>query len=100
MIVQSCVGMFPFFFILMATVFMFALVNFQQAMMKPIKDPKKAPKFLAFLGDQYQTMFGDNPGADDMDQKAWMAYILFTVFISIVCLNQLIAVISDIYDQV
>jgi len=43
--------MFPFFFILMATVFMFALVNFQQAMMKPIKDPKKAPKFLAFLGD-------------------------------------------------
>jgi len=51
MIVQSCVGMFPFFFILMATVFMFALVNFQQAMMKPIKDPKKAPKFLAFLGD-------------------------------------------------
>ena len=45
-------------------------------------------------------MFGENPDGDDMGTKEWISYILFTVFISIVCLNQLIAVISDIYDQV
>jgi hypothetical protein len=41
--------MVPFLFILLATVFMFALVNFELAVMK-VKDPKKEPKILAYIG--------------------------------------------------
>jgi len=104
MCIQCIVGMVPFMFMLFATVFMFALVNYELDFRKYLRTPKSkkkaAPSFIFKLGDQYMTMFGNNPGADEMDTKEWLSYIGFSIFISIVCLNLLIAVISDIYAKV
>jgi len=56
--------------------------------------------FVEELGAQYQILYGENPDASKMGPFQWINWIFFSVSTVIVSLNLLIAIISDIYDQV
>lgn len=55
-------------------------------------------EFIPKLGETYQIIFGENPDAGEMNYLQWIGYMIVTVLINIVCLNLLIAILSNTYD--
>lgn len=58
-----------------------------------------AAHFGSKMGETYQVVFGENPNAG-MSGQMWSLYFLITLLVNIICLNLLIAILSNTYDNV
>jgi hypothetical protein len=56
--------------------------------------------FLANLGMNYQVLHGENPDGDKLTATTWGTYFWYTIFLNIICLNLLIAILSNTFDNV
>ena len=64
-------------------------------------DQNSPELFLEILGKNYQILFGVHPNRnEDLDFRLWVNYIFFTVGLNIICLNLLIAILSNTYSNV
>lgn len=93
-----CTAQMKYFIILLlALVFMFAVMNY---VIEEIPHDEK--RIIAQLGMRYQVVFGENPEYDWntwQGRLAWLAYFIFTIIMNIVMLNLLIQLVSDKYGE-
>lgn len=91
--------MVPFLTILFLVVIIMTIASIATESSDETKYHNLASKFVPILGTTYQVIFGENPEAE-MEVKKWIVYIFYTLFVNIVCLNLLIAILSNTFDNV
>lgn len=101
LIKQTLFDMIPFLSLLALVVILMTIVNLVPMLKgNEIEFYTLYSHFFPMFGDTYQIIFGENPDPKEMTIQMWMAYIMFTILVNITCLNLLIAILSNTYDNV
>jgi hypothetical protein len=89
MIVVCFYDMIPFLVLVILMTVSFSALHFV--------DPEFEKTFFEQVVGQYRILYGDNPDADH--SISLVIFTIFSIFMSVLMLNLLIAIISDTFDK-
>jgi len=99
MIKATLNDMIPFLTILALVVLLMTITTLVTIVGDDIKYHTLLSHFTPKLGETYEIIFGENP-EPSMGADSWTIFLFFSIFVNIVCLNLLIAILSNTFDNV